>query len=30
MRQDPKMRINRPRQIYIGETARSFVPKADR
>ena len=26
MREDPKMRINRPRQIYIGENERHFVP----
>jgi citrate synthase len=26
MRDDPKTRINRPRQIYIGATRREFVP----
>jgi len=26
MRQDPKNKINRPRQIYTGETERDFVP----
>ena len=26
MRDDPAMRINRPRQIYVGETEREFVP----
>ena len=26
MRADPKMRINRPRQIYVGENARDYVP----
>ena len=26
MREDPTTRINRPRQIYVGENARSFVP----
>jgi citrate synthase len=26
MREDPKARIARPRQIYLGETKRSFVP----
>jgi citrate synthase len=26
MRNDPKMRINRPRQIYTGENARDYVP----
>ncbi len=26
MWEDPKGRINRPRQIYVGETARSYVP----
>jgi citrate synthase len=26
MRDDPKSRINRPRQIYTGETLRDFVP----
>ncbi len=26
MREDPKMRINRPRQIYVGENERHFVP----
>ena len=26
MHQDPKTKIARPRQIYIGETARDYVP----
>jgi citrate synthase len=26
MREDPTTRINRPRQIYTGETARDYVP----
>jgi citrate synthase len=26
MRQDPERRIGRPRQIYVGETQRAFVP----
>jgi citrate synthase len=30
MREDPQTRINRPRQIYTGETQRPFVPPADR
>ena len=30
MREDPKGRINRPRQIYVGATRRSFVPLAMR
>lgn len=30
MREDPKGRINRPRQIYIGEAARDFVPLKSR
>jgi citrate synthase len=30
MRDDPKMRINRPRQIYIGERERNYVPIAQR
>ena len=30
MREDPKGRINRPRQIYIGETERDFVPISKR
>jgi citrate synthase len=30
MREDPKGRINRPRQIYIGPTERAFVPLAER
>jgi len=30
MRMDPKMRINRPRQIYIGRTQRPFVPLDER
>ena len=30
MRNDPKNRINRPRQIYTGETAREFVPLVER
>jgi citrate synthase len=30
MRDDPKTRINRPRQIYTGATERQFVPLDDR
>jgi citrate synthase len=30
MREDPQSRIGRPRQIYVGETARDFVPLAAR
>lgn len=30
MKNDPQGRIHRPRQIYIGETARPYVPIADR
>jgi len=30
MRDDPQTRINRPRQIYTGATARPFVPLAER
>ncbi|HVT19022.1 MAG TPA: citrate synthase [Thermoanaerobaculia bacterium] len=30
MRDDPKTRINRPRQIYTGPTRRPFVPLAER
>ncbi len=30
MNEDPESRINRPRQIYVGKTERSFVPLADR
>ena len=30
MKEDPKGRINRPRQIYTGETERDFVPVDDR
>jgi citrate synthase len=30
MREDPSTRINRPRQIYIGENARSYVPAEKR
>jgi citrate synthase len=30
MRDDPKTKINRPRQIYTGETQREFVPLAKR
>jgi citrate synthase len=30
MREDPSTRINRPRQIYIGENARSYVPAGKR
>ena len=30
MRQDPKNKINRPRQIYTGETERDFVPIDER
>jgi citrate synthase len=26
MRQDPKSRINRPRQIYVGDTERKYEP----
>ncbi|MBT8215099.1 MAG: citrate synthase [Acidimicrobiia bacterium] len=30
MAEDPVSRISRPRQIYVGETPRDFVPLADR
>jgi citrate synthase len=30
MREDAKTKINRPRQIYTGETKRAFVPLAER
>ncbi|MEM8997491.1 MAG: citrate/2-methylcitrate synthase, partial [Acidobacteriota bacterium] len=30
MRADPKQRINRPRQIYTGATARDYTPIGDR
>jgi citrate synthase len=30
LRDDPTSRINRPRQIYSGETERPFVPIEDR
>lgn len=30
MREDPNGRIHRPRQIYIGETERAFVPTSER
>jgi citrate synthase len=30
MRDDPDMRIARPRQIYVGETERAFVPLGER
>ncbi|MEO1365579.1 MAG: citrate synthase [Acidobacteriota bacterium] len=30
MRADPKQRINRPRQIYTGATARNYTPIGDR
>ena len=30
MRADPEGKIHRPRQIYVGETERDFVPLADR
>ena len=30
MREDPKSRINRPRQIYTGPTERDFVPMGER
>ncbi len=30
LRDDPKMRIGRPRQIYLGEARRRFVPLAER
>jgi citrate synthase len=30
MREDPATRIGRPRQIYVGETAREFVPLHNR
>jgi citrate synthase len=30
MRDDPKTRINRPRQIYVGATRRPFVPVEER
>ncbi len=30
MREDPATRIGRPRQVYVGETAREFVPLQNR
>ena len=30
LRDNPATRINRPRQIYTGETLRKFVPLSDR
>jgi citrate synthase len=30
MKADPHGRIHRPRQVYVGETARSYVPLAER
>jgi citrate synthase len=30
MRDDPRTRINRPRQIYTGATKRDFVPLEQR
>jgi len=30
LREDPKGRINRPRQIYVGATERNYVPAAER
>lgn len=30
MREDPNSRIHRPRQIYTGHTARSYVPIEER
>jgi citrate synthase len=30
MREDPKFKINRPRQIYTGATERDFTPLAER
>jgi citrate synthase len=30
MRQDPDRRISRPRQIYVGEAERAFVPIGQR
>jgi citrate synthase len=30
MREDPKGRISRPRQIYVGKTQRSFLPLGER
>ncbi|MEI7812644.1 MAG: citrate synthase [Ignavibacteria bacterium] len=30
LREDPAMRINRPRQIYTGHTRRSYVPLSER
>ncbi|MFQ5527336.1 MAG: citrate synthase [Thermoanaerobaculia bacterium] len=30
MREDPKARIHRPRQIYVGATERDFVPRGER
>jgi citrate synthase len=30
MKADPDNRINRPRQIYVGERERSFVPLEER
>ncbi|MGB5659981.1 MAG: citrate/2-methylcitrate synthase, partial [Thermoanaerobaculia bacterium] len=30
MRADPEGKIHRPRQIYVGETERDFVPIAER
>jgi citrate synthase len=30
MREDPMFRIHRPRQIYMGETERHWVPMEER
>ena len=30
MREDPKTRINRPRQVYTGAPQRPFVPLSER
>jgi citrate synthase len=30
MREDPRTRINRPRQVYIGEQERDWVPMESR
>ena len=30
LREDPKGRINRPRQIYVGATERNYIPSAER
>src|SRR6185369_9000378 len=30
MREDPETRINRPRQIYVGEKVRKYVPIGER